>query len=393
MPVPKPGKNARPGRKLEFIREQNGISRKDLADKLGMTTGALFNLENGFNPIQYKHAKAIGEFFNIDYKSLMDEYTSFCKPGYGKRIQLIRLMAGYTQEEFAELVGTERCTVAVWECEFDERHPEPQKYEKIKECAVSIGIDIYKLIENPDAYKDDYTLFVEGKYGDKIRQIRLANCMTMDEFAKAVGCEKDTLEHWETHVQRPLRKYFPALKEIIKKSGMDLSKINENPRYYGSQYVDFISKDCDKKVLSIRMAYGYTREQLGKLIKCTGEAIGKWERGQSVPDLNYYKVIESVAHRAGITIDQLNDNPELFIDDYKEFCQPGYGSILRKIRKQLGLRQVDFAEAIGVSGASYRNWEVERFIPSRENYNAIKRFAEEEGVKIHEPYRTESLAD
>jgi len=29
MPVPKPGKNARPGRKLEFIWEQNGISRKD----------------------------------------------------------------------------------------------------------------------------------------------------------------------------------------------------------------------------------------------------------------------------------------------------------------------------------------------------------------------------
>ena len=34
-----------------------------------------------------------------------DEYTSFCKPGYGKCIQIIRLQGGYTQEEFAEEEG------------------------------------------------------------------------------------------------------------------------------------------------------------------------------------------------------------------------------------------------------------------------------------------------
>ena len=69
-------------------------------------------------------------------------------------------------------------------------------------------------------------------------------------------------------------------------------------------------------------------------------------------------------------------------DDYKDFCKPGYGKILKHLRKQLGLRQVDFAEALGVSSASYRNWETERFIPMRENYNEIKKFAIKKGVDI-----------
>lgn len=124
------------------------------------------------------------------------------------------------------------------------------------------------------------------------------------------------------------------------------------------------------------------QDQLGQLVGCTGEAIGKWERELSVPDLNYFKSLEKIAHQAGITIVQLNENPELYIDDYKDFCKPGYGKTLKHLRKQLGLRQVDFAEALGVSSASYRNWETERFIPMRENYNEIKKFAIKKGVDI-----------
>ncbi|WP_173384367.1 helix-turn-helix transcriptional regulator [Fibrobacter succinogenes] len=48
-----PDEDARPGIKLEFIRRQKGISRKELADKLEIAPGALFNLENGFNPIHF----------------------------------------------------------------------------------------------------------------------------------------------------------------------------------------------------------------------------------------------------------------------------------------------------------------------------------------------------
>ena len=119
LPVPKPPKNARKGRWLEFIRVQKGISRQEMADKLGITYGAAFNLENGFNPIHYKYAKAIGDFLEIDYKSLMDDYTLFCQPGYGKRIQIIRLQCDYTQTEFAKLLGVDRSTLAIWECEFE----------------------------------------------------------------------------------------------------------------------------------------------------------------------------------------------------------------------------------------------------------------------------------
>ena len=201
-------------------------------------------------------------------------------------------------------------------------------------------------------------------------------------MARYICCYAETLDHWEIGWQKPLRKYFDAIKEIAIKVGIELQKLNDNPEYFGSQYQDFIGYECGKKVKSIRMAYGYTQDQLGQLVGCTGEAIGKWERELSAPDLNYFKSLEKIAHQAGITIVQLNENPELYIDDYKDFCKPGYGKILKHLRKQLGLRQVDFAEALGVSSASYRNWETERFIPMRENYNEIKKFAIKKGVDI-----------
>ena len=55
-----PDEDARPGIKLEFIRRQKGISRKELADKLEIAPGALFNLENGFNPIHFDDALKLG---------------------------------------------------------------------------------------------------------------------------------------------------------------------------------------------------------------------------------------------------------------------------------------------------------------------------------------------
>ncbi len=107
--------------------------------------------------------------------------------------------------------------------------------------------------------------------------------MTYQEFAISIGCDSETLEHWEIGWQKPLRKYFDAIKEIAIKVGIELQKLNDTPEYFGSQYQDFIGYECGKKVKSIRMAYGYTQDQLGQLVGCTGEAIGKWERELSAP--------------------------------------------------------------------------------------------------------------
>jgi DNA-binding transcriptional regulator YiaG len=44
--------------------------------------------------------------------------------------------------KFAELVGTSRSTVSIWEAEINNYHPNREKYEWMKELAGQKGIDI-----------------------------------------------------------------------------------------------------------------------------------------------------------------------------------------------------------------------------------------------------------
>jgi len=46
--------------------------------------------------------------------------------------------------------------------------------------------------------------------------------------------------------------------------------------------------------------------------------------------------------------------------------------------------QGEFAKELDVSRSSLANWEQGRFIPSRDNYNILKKYAEERGLSLDE---------
>ena len=361
------------------------MSHQELADKLGYKRAyGIVDLERGFNPIHYKDAVKIGEILEINPEDLLNEYTQFCKPGYGTCIAKIREMYGMTQQEFSNLICVTRSRLSAWESECTGFHPNEESFNRIKKLAVDIGIDFDKLMDNPAEYRDEYNIFVESNWGLKIKQIRLAHGMLLEEYASVIGCDKQTLEHWEIECVRPLRKYYPAIKESAIAYGIELDRLNEDPCYFGSDYQRLIEKDCNKKIKSIRMAYGMTTYALGDLIGCTGEAVCRWERGICTPELKYFKTIERIAKEKGITIAQLNETPDLIGDDYKFFCSSGYSKIIRRIRKECGMLQEEFAKELNVSKSSLANWEQGRFIPSRDNYNELKKYAEERGLSIDE---------
>lgn len=133
---------AAPGEILRYYREKNGISKAELGEKLGITDFGIVNLEKGFNPIHYKDAVAAGEMLGLDPEELLDDYTRFCKPGYGKRIKKIRSAYGLSQKAFAELVGAYRSTVSIWEAEINDLHPGRDKYHRLMELAAEKGVDI-----------------------------------------------------------------------------------------------------------------------------------------------------------------------------------------------------------------------------------------------------------
>ena len=114
----------------------------DMAKKLGVTEYGVINLEKGFNPIYYKYAVLIGELFGINPDEFLDEYTKFCKPGFGKKIKIVREAFGVSQKDFAPILGVNRSTVSIWEAEINDHHPSREAYLVLKDMAKSKGVDI-----------------------------------------------------------------------------------------------------------------------------------------------------------------------------------------------------------------------------------------------------------
>ena len=151
-------------------------------------------------------------------------------------------------------------------------------------------------------------------------------------------------------------------------------KKNGEPNENTKLFQRFIEKDCNKKIKSIRMAYGMTTYALGNLIGCTGEAVCRWERGICTPELKYFKTIERIAKEKGITIAELNETPELIGDDYELFCNSGYSKVKGSVsnpKASINKYNVDVSPQMGVWTNDYnkvvdpQNWR-------DSNYNRVK---------------------
>ena len=334
--------------------------------------------------LHYEAATMIAQVLGIDRSLLMDEYTEFCKPGYGKRIKAIRIQVGATQQEFADMIGCLRSTESVWEEELYGRRPNRESFQKLKQLATENDLDIQKLIDDPNAYIDEYADFVESDCGKKIRQIRLAHGVVNHVFAEMIGCDWQTLVHWEIDITRPLRKYFDAIKQAAIEVGIDLDMLNKDPGYFISDYQGFVASDCGAKIQSIRMAHGCGLNQFGRLLGCTGEAVANWEKNICTPELKYYKKIEQIALEKGISIKSLNQAPIPIKDEYKDFCEKEYGQKVREVRRFYNMTQKDFSLLIGVSLSTIGGWENGRVVPDRDHYKKLKAIAARKGMMIND---------
>ncbi|MBQ7447654.1 MAG: helix-turn-helix domain-containing protein [Eubacterium sp.] len=376
--------NPSPGDKLRYYRRKAGLSEEELGAMMGRSDIFVKNMESGFVSIHEADACRYAEIFGIDPEELMDEYTNFCREGYGSRIARIRKLHGKTQKEFAEDLGITRCRLSIWESELYAFHPSREAFALLKKYMESAGADMNLLMTDPDSYADKYAAFISRDCGKKIRRIRLIYGMVLTDFAALIGCEEQTIEHWEIGISRPIRAFYNVIERLAEDVGIDIERLNEEPEYCSVDYLDFINASCGRKMASIRMAYGYGPDEMGELFGCTGEAVSKWERGMCVPELKYFRRIEEAAIRKGISIQILNEKPDLFSDGYLVFCESHYGRDIQRIRKAYHYRQDEFGKLLGVSMSTISNWETERFLPSRKNYNIIKELAAEKGVEIHD---------
>ena len=108
----------------------------------GQSRHYINNFEKGFKPIYESDARRLGEILSVDPEVFLDDYTRFCRPGYGSKIKRIRGACGLSQAAFAEILGTTRCTEGLWEVEYQNHHPKREIYNKLIKLAADKGVDL-----------------------------------------------------------------------------------------------------------------------------------------------------------------------------------------------------------------------------------------------------------
>ena len=66
-----------PGQYLKYHRTFQGLSTRELAEKVGIVPATLVLYENDRHPIKYSTAVALANVLGIDRNRLLDEYTAF----------------------------------------------------------------------------------------------------------------------------------------------------------------------------------------------------------------------------------------------------------------------------------------------------------------------------
>lgn len=125
----------------------------------------------------------------------------------GGRIRYYRLINNYSQEDLAQLVNLDYCTI--------------NRYENNQ--TVFFDLEVVNIIAsalniNPYLLYDNYLSFIASDYGSTIKSIRKKFKLTQKEFAKMIGVHRKTVGRWEKRINTPLPRQYFLLEKYIKKS-------------------------------------------------------------------------------------------------------------------------------------------------------------------------------
>ena len=102
-----------PGQYLKYHRTFQGISTRELAEKVGIVPATLVLYENDRHPIKYNTAVALANVLKIDLRKLLDDYTIFVDYPYSSLLERIRQELSLTQMQMAEVIGVSQTAYSI----------------------------------------------------------------------------------------------------------------------------------------------------------------------------------------------------------------------------------------------------------------------------------------
>lgn len=129
-----------PGQYLKYHRTFQGLSTRELAEKVGIVPATLVLYENDRHPIKYKTAVALANALGIDRNRLLDEYTAFVDYPYSSLLKKVRQDLSLTQIQMAELIGIGQTSYSGWEREI--RVPRRKEYDTILAALEKLRVNV-----------------------------------------------------------------------------------------------------------------------------------------------------------------------------------------------------------------------------------------------------------
>ena len=132
-----------PGQYLKYHRTFQGLTTRELAEKVGIVPATLVLYENDRHPIKHDIAVALANTLGIDRNRLLDEYTTFVDYPYSSLLKKVRHELSLTQMQMAEVIGIGQTTYSGWEREA--RVPRRKEHDKILAALkkLKVNVDTY----------------------------------------------------------------------------------------------------------------------------------------------------------------------------------------------------------------------------------------------------------
>ena len=102
--------------KLRWLRYQNGLRQRDVADYAGIDRSTYVRYEEyGKDIYPPEYMEKIAQLFEVPVDTLLDDYNLFLRNGQGNQIKAIRMKLGLTQKQYADKLSVSLGSLKQWE--------------------------------------------------------------------------------------------------------------------------------------------------------------------------------------------------------------------------------------------------------------------------------------
>ena len=308
------------GERIKVYRNKQGLSQRDLADKMGYSNHAtIARIESGEVDIPYSRILQFSEVLNVPVGVIMgidEDYQSFQydaaersnKDILASNLKFYMSEAKLNRKDVAEAIGVSYFTFCDWVNA--KKYP---RIDKVEQMANFFGITKSDLIEDKSNDRidrnEDVNLELQNVIGLKIKARRKELNMTADELAERIGKDRATIYRYEsgsiTNMPVSLLQPIASVLQVPVDFFIDNNKVMpESSAATKNTY----SRVAFAKQLRIQVAsVGKTQKEVAEAIGVSTATFNDWIKGKKFPRV---EKVELLAKYFGVTVAELMEENE-----------------------------------------------------------------------------------